>query len=134
MHGLIVARDRLKVFALPIVVGAGFCVAGADVSGQLHPLLLVRAADRAGRDRCFFGYGLMQVSEDLREQRAINKPAERTAGAVRGRRGPGGDGLLGLRPVSRTASTGATDRYRVFGIEQEHGPPSPRAIPHLHPS
>src|SRR5688500_2874093 len=69
---LVARKDRLRVFALPIGVGAAFCIAGLMFPDQLTryfwyalPIALVAIG--------IFGYGLMQVSEDLREQRAINK-------------------------------------------------------------
>ena len=69
---LVARKDRLRVFAVPAAVGVLFCIAGLMFPEQLTqyfwyalPIALIAIG--------VFGYGLMQVSEELREQRAINK-------------------------------------------------------------
>ena len=123
---LVARKDQLRIFALPVVVGFVFCVAGLMFPDQLTqyfwyalPIALVAIS--------VFGYGLMQVSEDLREQRAINKRLSELQAQYGVAEGLAvmGSWVYDLLEDRFYWSEGS---YRVFGIEKEHGPPSPRAF------
>ncbi|MGE0800888.1 MAG: EAL domain-containing protein [Lautropia sp.] len=117
---------RLKVFALPLVAAIGFTIAGLLFPDQLTryfwyalPIALIAIS--------VFAYGLLQALEDLREQRAINKRlAELQAqyGVAEGL-AVMGSWVYDLLEDKFYWSDGS---FRVFGIEREHGAPSPRAF------
>ncbi len=125
-------KDRLKVFALPVVVALTLSIAGLLYPDQLTryfwyalPIALIAIS--------IFAYGLLQVSEELGEQRAINKRLSELQAQYGVAEGLAvmGSWVYDLLEDRFYWSEGS---YRVFGITPDHGPPSPRAFHNcIHP-
>jgi diguanylate cyclase (GGDEF)-like protein len=127
LYGKLLARkSRLKTFALPIVAALLFSAAGLFWPDQLTryfwyalPIALIAIS--------VFAYGLLQVTEDLREQRAINKRLSELQAQYGVAEGLAvmGSWVYDLLEDRFYWSDGS---FRVFGIDPEHGAPSPRAF------
>lgn len=123
---LVARKGKLKVFALPLGLAVLLIVAGFVFPDALArnfwyalPIALLAIAG--------FGYGLFQVSEDLREQRVINKRLTELQAQYGVAEGLAvmGSWVYDLLEDRFYWSEGS---FRVFGIEPEHGAPSPRAF------
>ncbi|MGE0311282.1 MAG: EAL domain-containing protein [Lautropia sp.] len=119
-------KGGLKVFALPVALALILLVAGFVFPDALArnfwfalPIALIAIAG--------FGWGLLQTSEDLREQRSINRRLSELQAQY---------GVAeGLAVMGSWVYDLVEDRFywsegsfRVFGIEADHGAPSPRAF------
>ena len=123
---LIAHRARLKVFALPLVLALAL-LAGAlvwpDLVGDHFwlalPLALVAIAG--------FAWGLFEVSEELGEQKAVNRrlsDLQAQYGVAEGL-AVMGSWVYDLVDEKFYWSEGS---FRVYGLDPENGPPSPRAF------
>lgn len=123
---LLAHRGRLKVFALPLLLALVLLVSALiwpDLVGRHYWLALpVALVAITG-----FAYGLFQVSEELREQQAINRrlsDLQAQYGVAEGL-AVMGSWVYDLPEEKFYWSEGS---FRVFGLDPENGPPSPRAF------
>ncbi len=123
---LVARRARLKIFALPLVVAIVLLIAGLFWTETLArhfwialPVALVAVAG--------FAYGLFEVSEDLQEQQAINRRLSELQAQYGVAEGLAvmGSWVYDLPEERFFWSEGS---FRVFGLDPENGPPSPRAF------